>query len=332
MNAAEFLPVIFVGLMGLSMLLYAILDGYDLGVGMLFAGADDAQRDRMIASIGPFWDANETWLVLGVGILLVAFPAAPGVILGALYLPVTIMLFGLIARGVAFDFRAKARDAHKQRWDRTFCLGSLVASFAQGYMLGQFILGFTQNLATMAFSALIGLCVCAAYILIGACWLIYKTEDALQLRAIQWAKRALGYTALGVMLVSGATPLLSPRIFEKWFSFPNIILLAPVPMVTAGLFVAMWVLLRRLPRANDTWAWAPYAITVAIAVLCFHGLAFSFFPYIVPEQLTIWQAASSTASLWVILIGAVLVLPMILAYTFFTYRVFSGKATDLRYD
>lgn len=333
MTGAEYyLPVVFVGLMGLSMLLYAILDGYDLGVGMLFAGADDAQRDRMIASIGPFWDANETWLVLGIGILLIAFPVAHGVILGALYLPVTVMLFGLILRGVAFDFRAKAHVEHKRAWDRAFCIGSLVASFSQGFMLGQFIIGFSHSLSGMAFSALIGACVCAAYILIGACWLIYKTEGDMQLRALHWAKRALGYTALGAVLVSAATPLMSPRIFEKWFSFPNIILLAPVPMVTAGLFAGMFVLLRRLPRENDRWAWLPFLLTVAIAVLCFHGLAFSFFPYIVPEQMTIWQAASAVESLWVIFAGAALVLPMILGYTYLTYRVFAGKAGDLRYD
>lgn len=332
MSWPELLPVIFVGLMGLSMLLYAVLDGFDLGVGMLFAGSNDAERDRMLASIGPFWDANETWLVLGIGILLIAFPLAHGVILGALYLPVTIMLFGLIARGVAFDFRAKARAEHKRRWDITFCLGSLVASFAQGFMLGQYIIGFGYSLREIGFSILIGGCVCAGYILIGACWLILKTEGSLQKRAVRWARRALWSAAIGVLLVSAATPLVSPRIFEKWFSFPNIILLAPIPLMTGLLFIAMEWLLRQLPKPNDAYARLPFAMVVGIVVLCFHGLAFSFFPFIVPDQLTIWQAASAPESLGVILVGVAVVLPMILAYNYFSYRVFRGKATDLNYD
>lgn len=332
MTGAEWLPVVFVALMGVAMLLYVVLDGFDLGVGMLFAGSNDSERDRMLATIGPFWDANETWLVLGVGILLIAFPFAHGIILGALYLPVAVMLFGLIARGVAFDFRAKARAEHKRRWDITFCLGSLVASFAQGFMLGQYILGFGYGMAQIAFSALIGLCVIAGYILIGACWLILKTEGALQKRAVRWARRAVWAAAVGVVLVSMATPFMSPRIFDKWFSFPNIIGLAPIPMFTGVLFLGILWLLRRLPLSEDRYAWAPFAMVVGIIVLCFHGLAFSFFPYIVPEQMTVWQAAAAPESLMVILVGVAIVLPMILAYSFFSYRVFSGKATDLNYD
>lgn len=333
MSGAEFyLPILFMGFMGLSMLLYVVLDGFDLGVGMLFAGSNDAERDQMMGSIGPFWDANETWLVLGIGILLIAFPLAHGMILGALYLPVTIMLFGLIARGVAFDFRAKARTEHKRRWDITFCLGSLVASFAQGFMLGQYITGFGYGLAHAAFSALIGACVCAGYILIGACWLIIKTEGKLQKRAVRWAQRALYYSAVGVVLVSAATPFVSPRVFEKWFAFPNILLLAPIPAITAGLFFAMRHVLKQLPKPDDAGANWPFAMTVGIIVLCFHGLAFSFFPYIVPEKITVWQAASATESLWVIFAGVAVVLPMILAYTYFSYHVFRGKVRTLTYD
>lgn len=333
MSGMEFyLPIIFVSLMGLSMLLYAVLDGFDLGVGILFAGSNDAERDRMLASIGPFWDANETWLVLGVGILLIAFPMAHGLILTALYLPVTIMLFGLIARGVAFDFRAKARAEHKRRWDITFCLGSLVASFAQGFMLGQYILGFGYALPQVAFSLLIGACVCAGYILIGACWLILKTEGALQKRAVRWARRALWAAMVGVLLVSLATPLVSPRIFDRWFTLPNMIGLAPIPLVTAMLCVVMFWLLKRMPMAQDRYAWAPFAMVIGIIVLCFNGLAYSFFPYIVPERMTVWEAAAAAESLKVILFGVALVLPVILAYNFFSYRVFRGKATDLSYD
>jgi cytochrome d ubiquinol oxidase subunit II len=332
MDAAIYLPVIFVVLMGVAMLFYALLDGYDLGVGMLISRADSDERDTMIASIGPFWDANETWLVLGVGILLIAFPMAHGVILQALYLPVMLMLLGLILRGVSFDFRAKARAEHKDRWDRAFCIGSAIASIAQGFMLGQFIMGFDYSLVGMAFSLLIGFCVATGYMLVGACWLIWKTEGELQKQAVRWARRALRGTAVGVVVVSAATPLVNPVIFGKWFSLPNIVILSPIPLVSAFLFWKLERLLKSLPRGNDAGSWKPLIWTMMIYILCFLGLAFSFFPEIVPGRMTVWEAAASTASLWVILAGALLVLPMIFAYTFFVYRVFSGKVRELRYD
>src|SRR5512135_1008580 len=180
---AGWLPVVFLLLMGIAMLAYVVLDGYDLGVGILLRRAEPAEKDVMVASIGPFWDANETWLVLGVGILLVAFPLAHGVILTSLYLPVAAMLLGLILRGVAFDFRAKARAHHKPLWDRAFWAGSLVASIAQGVMLGLTVVGFDYAPANLAFSLLIGLGLAAGYALLGACWLIMKTEGELQRKA-----------------------------------------------------------------------------------------------------------------------------------------------------
>lgn len=331
MDYSYWLPIIFVGIMGLAMFLYAILDGYDLGVGILLRGANQSHKDMMIASIGPFWDANETWLVLGVGILLTVFPVAHGVILTALYLPVAIMLAGLILRGVAFDFRAKARDEHKQRWDLAFHFGSLTASFAQGFMLGQYIMGFSYHWKSILFSTLIGFCLLAGYALIGASWLILKTEGLLQQHAIRWAQRALWVTALGVIAVSVMTPLLSPRIFEKWFSFPNLFLLAPIPIVTAGLFIGIAIFLRYMPCENDKWCWVPFLGTVAINLLCFYGMAYSFFPYIVPDKLTIWESAVAAESLEFIFLGAIIVLPTILAYTFFSYRVFKGKVRELTY-
>lgn len=333
MTGAEFyLPIVFMAVMGIAMLAYAVLDGYDLGVGMLFAGADDDERNVMLASIGPFWDANETWLVMGVGVLLIAFPMAHGAILTALYLPVMLMLVGLILRGVAFDFRAKAHAGHKRRWDIAFCIGSLMASFAQGFMLGQYIIGFGYAPEQVLFSMLIGLCVCAGYILIGACWLILKTEGDLQKRAIRWARRAWLGTGVGILLVSASTPLVSPRIFEKWFSLQNMIGLLPIPIITAALFFAMLWVLKRLPFKDDQYAWTPFALVVGMFMLCFNGLAYSFYPYIVPEKMTIWEAASAVESLWVILAGALLVLPMIAGYTFFAYRVFGGKVRELHYD
>lgn len=330
-DSAVWLPIVFMGLMGLSMLIYAILDGYDLGVGILLLSGDDTQKELMIGSIGPFWDANETWLVLGVGILLVAFPAAHGIILTSLYIPVTVMIFGLILRGVAFDFRAKARVVHKQNWNKAFFFGSLVASMAQGYMLGSYILGTPKSLTSTAFALLTGCCLAAGYTLIGATWLIMKTTGDLQKKAILWARTAVWLAGLGIVLVSLATPFVSPRIFDKWFSFPHFFILLPIPLCTAALVGALEFTLRRLPKENDRWCWLPFVLVIGIYILCFYGLAYSFYPYIVPEKLTIFEAASAPESLMIILWGAIVVLPVLIGYTAFIYKVFSGKAQQLSY-
>lgn len=332
---AFWLPLIFMAVMGLAMLAYVVLDGYDLGVGILLRGAEDSQKDLMIGSIGPFWDANETWLVLGIGILLVAFPMAHGVILGALYLPVAFMLIGLTLRGVAFDFRAKAHAQHKAAWNTAFFAGSVLASFAQGYMLGLWVTGFEQGLWAHAFAALIGVCLIAAYALMGACWLILKTEGALQRRAVRWAQRSLWLTALGIAAISIATPMISERIFQRWFSIENLLMLWPIPLITAVLFFTIARSLHRLPtrldEGNEYGAWVPFAGSIGIFALAFHGLAYSTFPYLVLDRMTIWQAASSPEALKIILAGALVVLPVIVAYTVFAYRVFRGKARALEY-
>lgn len=328
----SWLPYSFAFLMGLSMLIYAVLDGYDLGVGMLIDNANSHEKDKMIASIGPFWDANETWLILGVGLLLVAFPMAHGVILTELYLPVAVMLFGLIFRGVAFDFRAKAPYQQKWRWNNRFFYGSLLTALAQGYMLGAYIIGFEDSWAAIVFSCLIAIAVASAYCLIGACWLIMKTEGSLQEKAVSWAKYHLVNSVAGLIAVSAATPLLSERIFAKWFHFPEVIALAPIPFATAGLIIGLFMILRHMPFPKDQYCWLPFVMTIAIFILSFVGLAYSFFPYIVPEQMTIVEAAAAPASLMIMLVGALIVIPILLGYTALAYYVFHGKATELRYD
>jgi cytochrome d ubiquinol oxidase subunit II len=330
-SPAEWLPVAFWVLLGLSVLAYVILDGFDLGVGMLLGHADDHDKDIMVASIGPFWDANETWLVLAVGILLVAFPVAHGVILTAVYLPVTIMLMGLILRGVAFDFRVKVPPHRKRRWNALFIAGSWVAALAQGYILGLAIMGLANAAAAHAFAVVTAVCLAAAYRLIGAAWLIYKTHGALQRRSLGWARESLTLTAIGLVAVSVATPLFSQRVFDAWFGLPNFFLLAPVPLVTAALVAGLWFALRRMPFAADAYAWAPLVATMGIFVLAFHGLAFSFYPYVVLDQLTIWQAAAAPGSLWIIFIGVLVQLPILVGCTLFVHRVFRGKATVLQY-
>jgi len=268
-------------------------------------------------------------------VLLVGFPMAHGVILGALYLPVALMLVALSLRGVAFDFRVKAKAHHRPLWDKTFYIGSLLASWSQGFMLGQLITGFQQDTAGYLFSALIGFCLVFAYRLLGAGWLIMKTEGDLQLRAVGWAKNSLWLTATGVLAISVATPLVSPRIFDKWFSFPNLLMLLPIPVMTLALFVVIRRSLSRLPKrfaqGNQYGAGVPFASTVGVFLLSFYGLAYSLFPWLVIDKINIWQAASSPEALLVIFYGVVVVLPVIIGYTVFAYRVFWGKSTQLRY-
>jgi cytochrome d ubiquinol oxidase subunit II len=327
------LPLIFAALLGLSILVYVVLDGFDLGVGLLFPFASPDQRDQMVASIGPFWDANETWLVLAVGILLVAFPAAHGAILTALYVPVFIMLIGLILRGVAFEFRAKAPSAQKRSWDTAFWAGSLMASLSQGYMLGLYIMGLTASAGHVMFALLIGVLLTIAYSFIGAVWLIAKTEGALLMRAVTWARGGIWGAVLGMAAVSLATPLVSSRIADKWFSMPQALYLAPLPILSLALMGLIWISLRRLKKdANSTGHWTPFLATSALFSLGFCGMAYSFYPYIVPEKMTIDQAASAPESLIIILWGVVIVLPMIVAYSALSYAIFRGKARALRYD
>ncbi|MEM8838562.1 MAG: cytochrome d ubiquinol oxidase subunit II [Pseudomonadota bacterium] len=328
----EWLPVVFAGLMGVSILIYVVLDGFDLGVGTLIPLADDQEKDRMVASIGPFWDANETWLVLAIGLLLVAFPVAHGTILTALYLPVAIMLIGLIARGVAFEFRAKAPASHKARWNQIFFVGSLTTALSQGFMLGFYIMGLQATAAAFAFSILTAICLTAGYILVGSSWLIIKAEGPLQEKAVKWARASLIGTALGFAAISIATPAVSPRIFDKWFSIPEVLLLAPLPIMAALIGGIIFIALRYLPTKDDSWNFVPFIGAAVLNVLAFAGLAYSFYPYIVPEKLTIYEAASAPESLFIILIGTVFVLPVIMGYTALAYIVFRGKARDLSYD
>jgi cytochrome d ubiquinol oxidase subunit II len=330
MSFDSMLPVIFMALMGISMLVYVISDGYDLGVGMLMHRATPAEKDVMIASIGPFWDANETWLVLGVGILLVAFPKAHGMVLTALYLPATLMLIGLILRGVAFDFRVKAKAARKPMWDRLFFAGSTLASASQGWMLGRYISGFGEGWNYPLFAAAIAVALPMAYVLLGATWLIMKTDGDLQEHAVHWARIAWAPMCAGLVLISMATPWVSETVRQRWFELPSIIALSAIPLMTGIALLAVRALLRA-PGVRGPLSWLPFTLLIVVFVLGFLGLAYSMYPYVVIDRLTIWQAASSPAALKVILFGVCISLPAIAAYTVFSYWVFRGKANDLRY-
>jgi cytochrome d ubiquinol oxidase subunit II len=330
------LPLVFTGLMGGAILLYVLFDGYDLGVGMLMPAGDHNEQELMVASIAPFWDANETWLVLGIGILLAAFPIAHGIILQALYLPVTAMLVGIMLRGVAFEFRVKAEGWHRQLWNALFWFGSFVTSFAQGWMLGRYVTGFHPGFGYLLFASLVGAALCGGYVLIGATWLIMKTEGTLQQKALAWAHWGLLWIALGLALVSIATPLVSETVRAKWFDFPRTAALMLLPATSIAAWVLVWRATRKrdgerigLDAARD---WVPFAGTIVMFMLALTGLAYSLFPYVVIDRLTIWEAAAHPSALRMVLGGVLVVLPFLLAYTVYVHRVFRGKARSDLYE
>jgi cytochrome d ubiquinol oxidase subunit II len=325
------LPLIFLVLMGLAILAYVILDGFDLGVGILLPFASRPDQDMMVASIGPFWDANETWLVLGVGILLVAFPLAHGIVLSSLYLEVALMLIALILRGVAFEFRVKASGWHQEIWNRLFFVGSLGSAVAQGMMLAGVVTGFRTGPMFVAFELLVGIGLAGAYALLGATWLVIKTEGQLHARALRWAQVSVVLAAAGVAAISLATPFTSPEIMAKWFAWPRFLWLAPLPVLTAATFAGILVSLFRLQRGRSKREWFPFVLSVWIFVFAFAGLAYSLFPDLVVDRMTFRQAAAAEASLFVVFVGTCIVLPVIVAYTVFAYRVFWGKARTLTY-
>ena len=332
MDLGYWLPLFFAGAMGLALLIYVILDGYDLGIGMLLPFASDDEKDVMVAAIGPFWDANETWIVLGVGILLIAFPQAHSIVLTSLYLPVTLMLMGLILRGVAFDFRVKAGDKHKAKWNRLFAFGSLVASLCQGWMLGAFVTGLTGDATSTLFDALIALALPALYIMLGAAWLLIKTEGELFNKAVRWGRMAVLPMGGFLLLISIATPLVSSAIADKWFTLPNAIGLMPIPIATALAYAGLIWVFNSKQILHNGYGWLAFVALMVMCVLASIGLAYSLFPDIVLGRISIWEAASATESLLFTFWGAIIALPMILAYTIFIYRVFRGKATHLSYE
>jgi cytochrome d ubiquinol oxidase subunit II len=325
----EFLPVILPlvwgAILALAVFLYVLLGGYDLGLGVLFPLAPSHQdRDAMMASVSPFWDGNETWLVMGGGGLLAAFPLAYSVMLPALYIPVILMLIGLILRGVAFEFRFKA-ERHRWAWDLAFTLGSIVAALMQGVIMGAFVQGFTvvdNKFAGGAFdwltpfSLVTAVALLAGYVLLSAGWLIMKGDEALREWAYAIARYALVAVAVFILIFSLWTPLAHPEIAARWFKPANMVMLSPVPLITAASIVGLWMALRKRQR------YAPFLLACVIFLLCYTGLAVSLFPYIIPPDITLWQAAAAPESQLFMLYGAVPILPIILGYTAYSYYVF----------
>jgi cytochrome bd ubiquinol oxidase subunit II len=323
------LVLVFTALMGFSILLYVLLDGYDLGIGMLMPAATPEEQALMVGSIAPFWDANETWLVLGIGLLLVAFPVAHGEILGALYVPVAAMLVGLMLRGVAFELRVKAEGWQRELWNWLFWAGSTLAAFAQGLMLGRYVTGFGEGFGYWLFALVVGASLCGGYVLLGATWLILRTRGALQKKAVGWTRWGLLWVALGIALVSLGTPLVSETVRDRWFDFPRTLGLMVLPAATAAIGVWVWRVAPKSGKYADT---KPFAGAVAIFMLAFIGLAYSLFPYIVLDELTVWDAAADDSALEFLGVGIAIVLPFILGFTVYSYRLFRGKVEPGMYD
>jgi cytochrome d ubiquinol oxidase subunit II len=325
---ASYLPVVWALLIAASVGFYVVLDGFDLGVGVLFPFARrEEDRDIMMNSLAPFWDGNETWLVLGGAGLLVAFPKAYAVIMPAVYLPVIVMLLALIFRGVSFEFRFVAKPRHL-RWDIAFAGGSTLAAFCQGVILGSLIQGITVTNGRFGggpfdwatpFALLCGLGLVAGYALLGATWLIAKTEGGTLELARRWAPGLLIAMLAFIAMVSIWTPLAFERIAMRWFAFPNIIFLAPVPLLTAALAWDAWRSL--IERATVR----PFLASVGLFMLCFLGLAISTFPYLVPPTLTVWDTAAAPESQVFSLLGALFMLPILLGYVAFVHWTFRAK-------
>ena len=323
------LPLLWMIIIAFALMTYVIMDGFDLGIGILLPFVPDrAERDTMVNTVAPVWDGNETWLAFGGAALLGVFPLAYSVILSALYLPILLMLAGLIWRGVAFEFRFKAVEAHRPFWDKAFAWGSYIATFCQGVALGAFINGFAVSNNAYAggamgwltpFSLFTGLGLLVAYALLGSTWLVMKTEGKLQRRMKQLGRPIATVLLLAIAVVSLWTPLSHPEVAARWFALPNIVFFSPVPILA---LLATWVLLRTLKRDSHA---APFVLALFLLFLGYTGLLISIWPHIIPPAISFRDAAAPPESMGFTLVGALFIIPIILAYTSWSYYVFRGK-------
>jgi len=328
------LPLIWFGLLVTALFLYVLLDGFDLGVGILFPFApSDECKDRMMNSIAPFWDGNETWLVLSGGGLFAAFPLAYAILMPALYMPVILMLLGLIFRGVAFEFRFKAVKS-RFVWDYSFHFGSIVAAFMQGMILGAFVKGVQVEGRSFAghpfdwlnaYSFMTGVALLFGYALLGATWLVMKTDAITQDWARKCASYVLGYVGVFMGIVSISMPIMNAGVRDLWFTLPNFFYLLPVPLATVALFIFIW---RDLHKGVEN---RPFFLSIGVFLMGYLGLGISLWPWLVPFAVTFRQAAAAATSQSFLLVGTLVILPVVLTYTAFCYYVFRGKASHEGY-
>lgn len=329
------LPFIFAVMLAFIVIMYVILDGFDLGIGILFPFThSERERDCMMNSIAPVWDGNETWLVFGGAMLYGAFPTVYGTLLPILYMPLMLMLIALIFRGVSFEFRFKAQKT-KAIWNWAFALSSIMATFFQGIVLGCFVQGFPSHESAQfvangvkwltPFSLLTGVALICGYGLLGATWMIIKSEGRLQRLMIHYARGMLILVSFFMAFVSIWTPLHNEATFHRWYSFPNMLLLSPLPALTAFMIYLTW------KNLNSTQEWRPFVFSIVIFMCAYIGIAITVYPYLIPYHLTIWQAAAPDSTLRFILIGAGTMLPILIIYTLYAYHVFRGKSEETGY-
>ncbi len=328
------LTVIWAGIIVFAVAMYVVMDGFDLGIGILFTRFRvGTERNTAMNAIAPVWDGNETWLVLGGGGLMAAFPLAYAIILPALYAPMIAMLLGLVFRGVAFEFRWRDPN-HRARWDAGFCIGSIVATFAQGITLGALLQGIKISGRAYAggywdwitpFSLLTGVSLVAGYALLGACWLIWKTSGQVQEEARRFAKTLTSALLAAIAAVSVYTPFLNVKYYDTWFTWPGVCALGVMPVVVAGIGLLLY---RRIGKGRD---FAPFALTLGLFGLSLLGLAISMWPDLIPSRLSIWNAAAPRSSQLFMLVGACALMPLILGYTAWSYWVFRGKVSETGY-
>jgi cytochrome bd ubiquinol oxidase subunit II len=328
------LTTIWAGIIAFAVAAYVVMDGFDLGIGILFPKFRvGPERDSAMNAIAPVWDGNETWLVLGGGGLLAAFPLAYAIILPALYAPLMAMLLGLVFRGVAFEFRWRD-PLHRRRWDVAFFGGSLIATFAQGITLGALLQGIDVAGRAYAggwwdwltpFSVLTGVSLVIGYALLGACWLIWKTEGEIQNDAFRFARPLAVMLVVAVAAVSAYTPFLEGKYYQRWFAWPGVLATAQIPLLVA---ITTFLLFRSLSKRHER---APFLLTLTLFALSMVGLAISIWPDVIPGRVTIWQAAAPAKSQEFMLVGTVVLVPLILAYTAWSYWVFRGKVAEEGY-
>lgn len=323
------LSIIWFTIIVFSILMYIVMDGFDLGIGIIFPFIKDpVERDMMVNTVAPVWDGNETWLILGGAALFGAFPLAYAVIADALSIPLTLMLIGLIFRGVAFEFRFKATEHHRSFWDKAFIGGSLLATFMQGISVGAVLNGFevTGRVFTgdvmgwlVPFPLFCGLGLILAYALLGSSWLIMKTDHQLHEKMTRLTKPLTLALLVVIAVISIWTPVAHQAISDRWFRMPNLVWFLPVPVL---VLLCSWGILRALKRGAH---YSPFLLTLMLVFLGFTGLGISIWPNIIPPSISIWQASAPTQSLGFMLIGGLLIIPVILMYTFWSYYVFRGK-------
>lgn len=326
------LPTVFMILLGVALTLYTILDGFDLGIGILSRRADnEEQRDQMISTIAPYWDANETWLVLCIGIVFIAFPHAYAALMKTFYIPIFLMLFAIILRGISFDFRTKAHTNKKILWNTLFYLGSLLMALTQGYMVGLYVMGLDTSFKDQIFAIITALSLVSAYALAGSTWLLIKSSGQLQTNAKKWTKTSLLLTTLGIIVMAIAMPLDNPIVRESWSHMPVVITLAVLAVVGIVLILTICRKTSQISQDNEKATWLPFVATALLFILCLIGLDVTFYPYIIPGGLTLAETTAAPFSLFTVLVGATFVVPVIIGYTIYIHFIFRGKIHEVDY-